>query len=115
MTDKLREQVSALVDNELDAGQTDLLLRRIGADPDLRGTVERYVLMGETIRDALAPARMGEFADQVGSPVFFKHPLSGRLARALDSPGVCRWLLKTGPHPFRYAHPLGSRPAALAR
>ncbi len=65
MTDKLREQVSALVDNELDAGQTDLLLRRIGADPDLRGTVERYVLMGEAIRDALAPARMGEFADQV--------------------------------------------------
>jgi sigma-E factor negative regulatory protein RseA len=49
MTDKILEQISALVDDELPSSERALLLKRMEADADLRGTWGRYNL----IRDAL--------------------------------------------------------------
>ena len=69
MTDRIREQISAFVDDELDVTETDLLLRRFQLDAGLRDTVGRYVLMGDAIRDALAPAPMSDFASAVRSAI----------------------------------------------
>jgi len=42
MTEKLREQLSALVDGELDDGEAKLLVRRFQQDDSLRDTWDRY-------------------------------------------------------------------------
>lgn len=42
MSQKLREQLSALMDGELDDNEARFLLRRLSGDPELRGIWERY-------------------------------------------------------------------------
>lgn len=49
MKDTLNEQLSALVDDELDAAEQELLLRRLTGDTGLRDTLARY----QAISDAL--------------------------------------------------------------
>lgn len=55
MKEITREQLSAFVDDELDAGETELLVRRFGDDFDLRGAAVRYGLIGDVIREELLP------------------------------------------------------------
>ncbi len=69
MTDKIKEQISAFVDDELDFKETDLLLRRFEQDAELRATVGRYALVGDAIRDALAPAPMSDFPSGVRAAI----------------------------------------------
>lgn len=69
MTDRIREQISAFVDDELDVKETDLLLRRFQQDAGLRDTVGRYVLMGDAMRDSLAPAPMSDFLSAVRATI----------------------------------------------
>jgi sigma-E factor negative regulatory protein RseA len=71
MTDLTREQLSAFVDDELETGEAELLVRRLNADFDLRGAALRYALMGDAIRgDLLA-----------GDP----RDLPGRISRAIGA------------------------------
>ncbi len=69
MTDKIKEQLSAFVDDELDVKEADLLLRRFEQDAELRDTVGRYALMGDAIREALAPVPMSDFASRVRASI----------------------------------------------
>ena len=65
VTEKLREQVSALVDGELPEGEHELLLRRFCVERSLRLTWERCHLIGEAMRKDLPPADTRGLADRV--------------------------------------------------
>ena len=64
-SDKLREQVSALVDSELPADEHELLIRRFSMDRHLCLSWERYHLIGEAMRKSLPQADTRGFADRV--------------------------------------------------
>ena len=53
MTQKLREQISALCDHELPEGEHELLMRRFAVEKSLRLHWERYHLIGAAMRKEL--------------------------------------------------------------
>ena len=57
MTDKLKSQVSAFVDDELLEAESELLIRRLCSDTELRRTAARYTLIGDAIRGSLHEIR----------------------------------------------------------
>src|SRR5215469_5693889 len=65
VTDKLREQVSALMDGELPEGEHELLLRRFAVERSLRLHWERCHIVGEAMRKDLSAADLRDFADRV--------------------------------------------------
>jgi negative regulator of sigma E activity len=50
MSEQIREQVSAFLDGELPGSETELLLKRLTRDSDLRESFGRYALIGEVVR-----------------------------------------------------------------
>jgi hypothetical protein len=50
MSEQIREQVSAFLDGELPNTETELLLKRLTRDPELRDSFGRYALLGEAMR-----------------------------------------------------------------
>src|SRR5260370_2118483 len=50
MSEQIREQVSAFLDGELPNSETELLLKRLTRDGELRESFGRYALVGEAIR-----------------------------------------------------------------
>jgi negative regulator of sigma E activity len=50
MSDPIREQISAFLDGELPATETELLLKRLTRDAELRESFGRYALIGEACR-----------------------------------------------------------------
>ena len=81
MSDRLNEQLSALLDGELSAGEAELLLRRLDRDAELRGTLSRYTLIGDAVRVTRLEAA-GEVAtvEPLASAGF-----ASRLAAAIDA------------------------------
>lgn len=53
MNEKLNEQISALVDDELAAAEHALLIRRLAGDPELRQCLSRYQLISDALRDEI--------------------------------------------------------------
>lgn len=74
MTEKLREQISALADNELPAGEHELLMRRFASEGYLRHCWERYHLIGEAMRKSLPQVDTRGLADRI------MHALAGESA-----------------------------------
>lgn len=52
MSEQIREQVSAFLDGELPSSETELLLKRLTRDAELRESFGRYALVGEALRGA---------------------------------------------------------------
>jgi hypothetical protein len=52
MSEQIREQVSAFLDGELPGSETELLLKRLTRDPELRESFGRYAFIGEALRAA---------------------------------------------------------------
>jgi sigma-E factor negative regulatory protein RseA len=50
MSEQIREQISAFLDGELPNSETELLLKRLTRDGELRDSFGRYALIGEAIR-----------------------------------------------------------------
>src|SRR5258708_22165265 len=50
MSEQMREQVSAFLDGELPNSETELLLKRLTRDGELRESFGRYALIGEAVR-----------------------------------------------------------------
>ena len=50
MSEQIREQVSAFLDGELPSSETELLLKRLTRDAELRDSFGRYALIGEALR-----------------------------------------------------------------
>jgi sigma-E factor negative regulatory protein RseA len=70
MSDQIREQVSAFLDGELPDSETELLLKRLTRDADLRESFGRYALIGETLRGASRTTRMSlKFAARVNRAI----------------------------------------------
>jgi len=65
MTQKLREQISALCDHELREGEHELLLRRFTVEKSLRLHWERYHLIGSAMRKELPAVDTRGLADRV--------------------------------------------------
>jgi sigma-E factor negative regulatory protein RseA len=65
MTQKLREQISALCDHELPEGEHELLLRRFSVEKSLRLHWERYHLIGAAMRKELPAVDSRGLADRV--------------------------------------------------
>ena len=65
MSEKLREQISALTDDRLPQGEHELLLRRFAVDKALVRCWERYHLIGEAMRKNLPAADTRRLADRV--------------------------------------------------
>jgi sigma-E factor negative regulatory protein RseA len=69
MSDQIREQVSAFLDGELLSSESELLLKRLTRDANLRAIFGRYALIGETLRDPTsAPVSRG-FAARVNRAI----------------------------------------------
>jgi len=65
MTQKLREQISALCDHELPEGEHELLLRRFAVEKSLRQHWERYHLIGAAMRKELPDVDSRGLAERV--------------------------------------------------
>jgi sigma-E factor negative regulatory protein RseA len=78
MSEQIREQVSAFLDGELPSTETELLLKRLTRDGELRESFGRYALIGEALRGGRTTRLTKGFAARVnlaidGEPV----PASG--------------------------------------
>lgn len=69
MTDRIREQISALIDGELPEGEVGLLLRRLERDRQMRGAFGRYVLAGEALRAPGGLLASAGFAARVSAAI----------------------------------------------
>jgi sigma-E factor negative regulatory protein RseA len=78
MSEQIREQVSAFLDGELPSTETELLLKRLTRDGELRESFGRYALIGEALRGGRQTLLTKGFSSRVnlaidGEPV----PASG--------------------------------------
>jgi negative regulator of sigma E activity len=69
MTDRIREQMSALLDGELPRDEVGLLVRRLERDENLRRAFGSYVLAGEVLRSPSGPLASARFAARVGAAI----------------------------------------------
>ncbi|HEX3603248.1 MAG TPA: sigma-E factor negative regulatory protein [Steroidobacteraceae bacterium] len=65
MSEQIREQVSAFLDGELPNSETELLLKRLTRDGELRESFGRYALIGEALRGGDAQILTRGFASRV--------------------------------------------------
>src|SRR5258708_14081635 len=85
MSEQIREEVSAVLDGELANTETELLLKRLTRDGELRESFGRYALIGEALRGAGSQFLTRGFAARVNLAI------DGEPAQA------------AGPHPARSA------------
>jgi sigma-E factor negative regulatory protein RseA len=69
MSEQIREQVSAFLDGELPGSETELLLKRLTRDPELRQSFGRYALIGESLRGAGGASLSLGFAARVNRAI----------------------------------------------
>jgi sigma-E factor negative regulatory protein RseA len=69
MSEQIREQVSAFLDGELPASETELLLKRLTRDAELRHSFGRYALIGETLRGSSRTCLTRSFAARVNRAI----------------------------------------------
>ena len=65
MSEQIREQVSAFLDGELPSSETELLLKRLTRDGELRDSFGRYALIGEAVRGGSHSLMTQGFAERV--------------------------------------------------
>ena len=65
MSEQIREQVSAFLDGELPDTETELLLKRLTRDGELRESFGRYALIGEALRGSGSQILTRGFASRV--------------------------------------------------
>lgn len=75
MSDEIREQVSALLDDELSADERPLLLARLQRDAELGECLGRYELIGEVMRGGGNSAALG-IARRVQAALADEQPLA---------------------------------------
>lgn len=100
MTDRIREQMSALLDGELPQDEVGLLVRRMARDAELKRAFGSYVLAGESLR---APG------GAVASPGF-----AARVSAAIDTGDVLALPSVPAPAPVRWRRPLAATAVAAS-
>jgi sigma-E factor negative regulatory protein RseA len=86
MSEQIREQVSAFLDGELPNSETELLLKRLTRDGELRESFGRFALIGEALRGEGSGILTKGFAARVnqaidGEPVAAQPPAQSAPAR----------------------------------
>jgi sigma-E factor negative regulatory protein RseA len=69
MSEQIREQVSAFLDGELPNSESELLLKRLSRDAELRESFGRYALIGETLRGGSRSPLSRGFAARVNCAI----------------------------------------------
>ncbi|MES9900104.1 MAG: sigma-E factor negative regulatory protein [Sedimenticola sp.] len=87
MTDEIREQLSALLDDELAHHETQALLDRLQDDDDLHDSLDTYQLISDVMRGEgtrLSPAGIaGAIREQIKSePAIIAAPAHGHVSKA---------------------------------
>ncbi len=104
MSDELRLQVSAFLDQELPETESELFVRRLCVDDALRGTLGRYALIGDAIRE-----------DSVTVPAAFASGVAARLEGEADPEVVAdRAATAAATGPGRWFRPLAAASITLA-
>jgi negative regulator of sigma E activity len=92
MTDPVKEQLSACLDGELPEGELDLLLKQVGRDSQLRASLGRYSLIGETLRAKASVAAPLNFSERVAAAIAAEPAISVP-AVARRAPSIAaRWM-----------------------
>ena len=66
MNETIKQQISAFVDGELPDNESELLLRRMSQDPELRDQAAHYLTIGGAIRGDLALPSMVALRRRIG-------------------------------------------------
>jgi sigma-E factor negative regulatory protein RseA len=83
MSEQIREQVSAFLDGELPNSETELLLKRLTRDGELRESFGRYALIGEAIRGTTRGLLTKGFAGRVNLAIDGELlPVNGPISQA---------------------------------
>lgn len=90
MTDPVKEQLSACLDGELPEGELDLLLKQVSREPQLRASLGRYALIGETLRARRPIAAPADFSSRIAAAIA-EEPAMAKPGRRM-SPATVRWL-----------------------
>jgi sigma-E factor negative regulatory protein RseA len=69
MSEQIHEQVSAFLDGELPDPETELLLKRLTRDAELRESFGRYALIGEALRGTSPSVLSKGFASRVNRAI----------------------------------------------
>lgn len=85
MNEYLRNQLSAFIDGELPKHEIELLFKRLDGNADLRATLARYSLIGESLRTRPAEGPSRSFSERVRVAVEADGPLAG------DAGARIRW------------------------
>jgi len=85
MNEYLRNQLSAFIDGELPKHEIELLFKRLDGNADLRATLGRYSLIGESLRTRPAEGPSRTFSERVRVAVEADGPLAG------DAAARIRW------------------------
>ena len=95
MSEKLNEQLSALVDGELPEAEKEMLLTRLARDPDLKRTWQTYHTISASLRNQLPEQSDRHLVERVNAalaedpPMVAEDPRIGNpLARCVQTP--CR-------------------------
>jgi sigma-E factor negative regulatory protein RseA len=76
MSEYLRDQLSAFIDGELPKHEIELLFKRLDGNAELRATLARYTLIGESLRTRSAEGPSRTFAERVRAAVRESGPLA---------------------------------------
>lgn len=91
MKEEIREQLSALVDDELTDLERPLLLGRLQRDADLRACMGRYQLIGDVLRGGVTQATGLGIASRVQAALQDTEATQARLESAEESPSRPLW------------------------
>jgi sigma-E factor negative regulatory protein RseA len=89
MSEQIREQVSAFLDGELPNSETELLLKRLTRDTELRESFGRYALVGEVLRGGARAHLSQDFRLRVNRAIDGE-PLTAAGPRAAGA-NLARW------------------------
>jgi len=90
MTDPVKEQLSACLDGELPEGELDLLLKQVGHDAQLRSSLGRYALIGETLRAKAPIAAPANFSQRIAAAIAAEPPIG--VQKTTQTRPAARWL-----------------------
>lgn len=88
MSEQIREQVSAFLDGELPDSETELLLKRLIRDAELRQNFGRYSLIGEAMRGTSGSYLSSKFLGRVNGALDAELPVVAPLVAPLRA---ARW------------------------
>ena len=69
MSEQIREQISAFLDGELPSAESELLLRRMLRDTQLRDSFGRYALIGEAMRGTKTMSLTRDFTSAINGAI----------------------------------------------